>query len=68
MYKVKNIKPAWFGLQAMPGQARPGQTRPGAGCSSIFSLAGQAALVRPGQAAGQARLEKSGLLAALMSY
>jgi hypothetical protein len=32
----------------------------------IFSLAGQAALIRPGQAAGQARLEKSGLLAALI--
>jgi hypothetical protein len=32
----------------------------------IFSLAGQAAPIRPGQAAGQVRLKKSGLLAALL--
>jgi len=52
---------AWFGLQVRSGQARPG-------CRTILDFwpGLQAPQVIPGQAAGQARPKKSGLLAALI--
>jgi hypothetical protein len=50
-------------LACRPGQARPGQA---AGQVFDFQPGLQALCVSSGQAAGQARLKKNGLLAALV--
>jgi hypothetical protein len=76
IWKIRNIN--WPGLACMPGQDRPGQARTGQartgqarlGCRTglWFSAwpAGALDQVRPGGRPGQARLEKNGLLAALI--
>jgi len=51
---------AWFDLQARSGQARPRYQ------TGLCVLTTRLSQTKPGQATGQARLKKSGLLAALV--